>query len=179
MSWVIHSYMVSALMKKRPIDPWWGHNFLRRKTLHKNCALDWGEIGQVVLFSHSVVSDSFTTPWTVACQAPLSMGFFRQDYWSGLLFPSPGASSWPRGGTCISCIVWFFIAEPLYISSKWVTLVWVIDLWWGFPFSCFLSLNYSFFPICPNLILGPQHVLMWITVEQDNLVFSLFCVSMC
>ena len=28
--------------------------------------------------------------WTVACQAPLSMGFFRQEYWSGLPFPSPG-----------------------------------------------------------------------------------------
>ena len=30
------------------------------------------------------------TPWTVACQAPLSMGFSRQEYWSGLPFPSPG-----------------------------------------------------------------------------------------
>ena len=29
-------------------------------------------------------------PWTVACQAPLSMGFTRQGYLSGLLFPSPG-----------------------------------------------------------------------------------------
>ena len=32
----------------------------------------------------------FTTPWTVACQVPLSMGFSRQEYWSGLPFPSPG-----------------------------------------------------------------------------------------
>ena len=30
------------------------------------------------------------TPWTVAYQAPLSMGFYRQWYWSGLPFPSPG-----------------------------------------------------------------------------------------
>jgi len=29
------------------------------------------------------------TPWTVACQAPLSMGFPRQEYWSGFPFPSP------------------------------------------------------------------------------------------
>ena len=29
-------------------------------------------------------------PWTVACQAPLSMGFSRQEYWSGLSCPSPG-----------------------------------------------------------------------------------------
>ena len=32
----------------------------------------------------------FATPWTVACQAPLSMEFTRQEYWSGLPFPSPG-----------------------------------------------------------------------------------------
>ena len=32
----------------------------------------------------------FVTPWTVACQAPLSMGFSRQEYWSGWPFPSPG-----------------------------------------------------------------------------------------
>ena len=32
----------------------------------------------------------FATLWTVAYQAPLSMGFSRQGYWSGLPFPSPG-----------------------------------------------------------------------------------------
>ena len=32
----------------------------------------------------------FATLWTVACQAPPSMGFSRQEYWSGLPFPSPG-----------------------------------------------------------------------------------------
>ena len=31
----------------------------------------------------------FATPWTVTYQAPPSMGFFRQEYWSGLPFPSP------------------------------------------------------------------------------------------
>ena len=35
------------------------------------------------------MSDS-ATPWTVAHQAPLSMGFSRHEYWSGLPFPSPG-----------------------------------------------------------------------------------------
>ena len=37
----------------------------------------------------------FATPWTVACQAPLSMGFSRQEYWSRLPFPSPGNLSNP------------------------------------------------------------------------------------
>ena len=32
----------------------------------------------------------FATPWTIACQAPVSKGFTRQEYWSGLPFPSPG-----------------------------------------------------------------------------------------
>ena len=42
--------------------------------------------------SESEVTQSylFATPWTVAYQAPLSMGFSRQEYWSELLFPSPG-----------------------------------------------------------------------------------------
>ena len=41
-----------------------------------------------------VVAKSYltrVTPWTIACQAPLSMGFSKQEYWSGLPFPSP----WP------------------------------------------------------------------------------------
>ena len=43
------------------------------------------------LFSHSVVvSNSFVSPQTVAGQAPLPMKYPRQEYWSGLLFPSLG-----------------------------------------------------------------------------------------
>ena len=46
----------------------------------------------------------FATPWTVAHQAPLSMGFSQQEYWSGLLFPSPG--DLPNPGT-----------EPMSLAS--------------------------------------------------------------
>ena len=38
----------------------------------------------------AVMSDSFETPWTVARQAPLSMEFFRQEYWSQWPCPPPG-----------------------------------------------------------------------------------------
>ena len=38
----------------------------------------------------------FATLWTVAYQAPPSMGFSRQEYWNGLLFPSPGDLPDPR-----------------------------------------------------------------------------------
>ena len=41
------------------------------------------------MLSHLVLSDS-VTPWTLACQTPLSMGFSRQEYWTGLPKPSPG-----------------------------------------------------------------------------------------
>ena len=40
--------------------------------------------------NRSVMSNSLVTPCTVACQAFLSMGFPRQEYWSGLPFLSPG-----------------------------------------------------------------------------------------
>ena len=62
-----------------------------------------------------VVSDPVTL-WTVACQAPLSMGFSRQEYWSGLPFPFPGdlphPRTEPRDGAQVSCIVGrFFIIQ--------------------------------------------------------------------
>ena len=44
----------------------------------------------MVLFSCDFMSSSFVTPWNVAHQAPLNMGFPRQEYWSELPFPSPG-----------------------------------------------------------------------------------------
>ena len=40
-------------------------------------------------YIHEVMSDSFETPWTVTYWAPLFTGFPRQEYWSGLLLPSP------------------------------------------------------------------------------------------
>ena len=58
----------------------------------------------IVQLSHPYISLSLVaklcptlaTPWTVACQASLSMRFSRQQYWSGLPFPSPGGSSQPK-----------------------------------------------------------------------------------
>ena len=42
------------------------------------------------MLSHFSCVRFCATPWTVARQAPLSIGFSRQEYWSGLPFPSPG-----------------------------------------------------------------------------------------
>ena len=51
----------------------------------------------LLLFNQEVVSASFTTPWTVGHQSPLSMAFPRQEYCSGLAFPSAG--DLPHPGT--------------------------------------------------------------------------------
>ena len=50
----------------------------------------------------------FATLWMVASQAPLSMEFSWQEYWSGLPCPPSGEFSWPRDRTCISynCLHW-------------------------------------------------------------------------
>ena len=48
-----------------------------------------------VWYSHYIMW-ILTTPWTAACQIPLSMGFPRQEYWSGLPFPTPGDLASPE-----------------------------------------------------------------------------------
>ena len=68
----------------------------------------------------------FATPWTVDHQAPPSMGFSRQEYWSGLPFPSPGDR--PDSGIkpvspALAC--GFFTTEPP--GEPGVTLSWQIN----------------------------------------------------
>ena len=85
----------------------------------------------------------FVTPWTVAYQAPLSMGFSRQEYWSGLSFPSPGGlpdpgieptSSALVGGFTITwatweaqyCLIWIYkitLLLPHWVSFSGLFLV--------------------------------------------------------
>ena len=60
------------------------------------------------------MSAAFATPWTVAHQAPLSMKFPRQEYWSGLSFPSPG--DFPDPGIELSSPA--FQADSLPLSPQ-------------------------------------------------------------
>ena len=65
------------------------HSYLWEYCLHvKLCVTQMNYCSIAVVLVP--LSNSFVTPWTVACQAPLTMGFSRQEYWSGLSFPSPG-----------------------------------------------------------------------------------------
>ena len=60
------------------------------------------------------------TPWTVACQAPLSMGFPRQDYKSGLPFPS---GDLPRDRTWVSYIAGQVFTNWAIQYMLWLTLL--------------------------------------------------------
>ena len=62
----------------------------KKRTLPLNHILPGGS-GDLVAKS----CPTLATPWTIAFQAPLSIGFSRQEYWSGLSFPSPRESFHP------------------------------------------------------------------------------------
>ena len=57
--------------------------------MFSQCSQMFTDMVFVCVFSHSVVFNS-AIPWTVALRAPLSIGFSRQEYWSGVPFPPPG-----------------------------------------------------------------------------------------
>ena len=84
---------------------------------------------RLLLFSRSVISDSSMTPWTVACRAPLSMGFSKQEYRSGLPFPTPGESSQPREWTHVSCTASRFLMAESPGKTNFVRQVWLNPSW--------------------------------------------------
>ena len=83
--------LIIRVMQSKPHSNPKGHH---EKTINNKC---WGGCGENRTLLHWKVKVKslsrvwlFVTPWTVAHQAPPSMGFSRQEYWSGLTFPSPG-----------------------------------------------------------------------------------------
>ena len=69
----------------------------------------------VCALSRSVMSNSLQ-PHGVACQAPLSMGFPRQEYWSRLPFSPLGGSSRPTDSTRVSCVTCIHMQNSLPLS---------------------------------------------------------------
>ena len=95
------------------------------------------------MLSHFIHVQLFATPWTVACQAPISMEFSRQEYWSGLPCPPfSRGSSQPRDRTCISTTP-ALEAGFLTISATWegiYTCACMLSCVWLFvtPLNCSL-----------------------------------------
>ena len=101
------------------------------------------------------------TPWTGAHQAPLSMGFPRQKYWSGLSFPSPGSRPDPGIESKSPALAgWFFtiwaIREaPLFkIEKRWLGICFVQFRW-----PPFLS-PWLLHPIFPNHWAGHIQIIL-------------------
>ena len=72
---------------------WWSKLVRNKEDTGVVMSRIWKNMLQLVFSGSGLVTKSsptLGTQWTVACQAPLSMGFFRHGYWSGLPFPSPG-----------------------------------------------------------------------------------------
>ena len=96
------------------------------------------------MLSSSVIFESFSTPWTIPRQAPLSMGSPRKDYWSGLPFPPPGDLSdpgiEPKSAVAPALAGRLFAAEPP--ESTW----WITSKLYGFKqqsFHLFMILEIS------------------------------------
>ena len=92
------------------------------------------------LLCHPVMSNSFVSPWTIASQPPLTMGFSSLDYWTGLPFLSPGDLPDPGIEPMSPSLAGgFFTAEPsekspnkhcLSIYYKYLDQMW---FFWNFP----------------------------------------------
>ena len=115
------------------------------------------------------MSNSFVTPWTVAHQAPLSIGFPRQEYWSGLPFPSPGDLPNPKiepvslmspalaGGFLITSATFMTVGRKKYFSVKGRFPKEMICF---FMFVFFFSVPFCFFSRENNLLV----YLHWVVV---------------
>ena len=92
-------YVVIEMTHSEPhLENWKVQRFWKLMDLHRMCA---------TLCCHFSCVWLFLTSWTVACQAPLSTGFSRQEYWSGLLCPSP--RELPEPGikpACLNLLHW-------------------------------------------------------------------------
>ena len=104
------------------------------------------------------MSDSFATPWTVIRQAPLSMGFSRQEYWRGLPFPSsgdlPNPQVKPISLTPPALAGGFFTTNVTWEDTIGITLA-------------AKDLNVTFnFSLCPSEKIGHG---LWITQHSLNL----------
>ena len=97
---------------------------------------------RLLWFNQQVTSDSLATPWTIARQPPLSMGFPRQDCWSRLPFPSPGHLPNPGIDSVAPALAGGFCNTdpPGKPFTRWVCSFWTK---WMQPHSmhCFLSLS--------------------------------------
>ena len=139
------------------------------------------------MLSCSVISDSATL-WAITCQAPLSMGFSRQKYWSGLPFSSPG--DLPDPGTkprspashVNSLIVW--ATRVTQVMSSMRVLSWLLFTLYALDCKLLLPIKALYFCICLTicflLISFPRFFSsIFITFLLYELCYKFFYCSFC
>ena len=112
----------------------------------------------------------FATPWTVACQAPLSMEFFRQEYWSGLPCPPPGDLPDQGWNPRLLCVLHLQAGSlPLAPPGKPILYVYIL-------FKIFFSIWFiiAFFKLednCFQCCFGFWCTTLWITYKYTYIPF--------
>ena len=109
---------VSSAFSKSSLNIW---KFMVKAWLGEFWALLWHPVLLLLLLSRFSCVQLCATPWTPAYQAPLSTGFSRQEYWSGVPLPSPHASLWDE---CNCAVVWAFFG---------IAFLWDWNENWPFP----------------------------------------------
>ena len=125
----------------------------------------------------------FATRWTVTCQVPLSMGFSRQEYWSGLTFPS--SEDIPNPGTEPASLISHLLACRFHTT----TATWLLGIksqifYWGNTVSTKLSsilssffghIHVSFLPLQRYCNREEQP---WLHIESIHLTLLLCCLCL-
>ena len=136
--------------------------------------MDWilSLLGQYVCVcvcvSHSGHIQLFATPWTVAHQAPLSMKVSRQEYWSGLPFPSPGHH--PDPGIKPRSSALQVDSLPLNHQGLWYVIIFLHRIWkmllfystslvWPLPQFSYLIPAKKDFQVCHLTVFCPSFFL--------------------
>ena len=102
------------------------------------------DVIQLLLFVTEPFLTVFETPWTVACQAPLSMGFPGQEYWNGLPFLSPGDFPNPEIQLPSPILTGrFFTTLTPVVAIQSLSHVWLFATSWTAACQAFLPITIS------------------------------------
>ena len=128
----------------------------------------------------------FAIPWTIACQAPLSMGFSRQEYWSGLPCLPPGGLPNPgiEPGSLISCALasgFFTTSTMLTAIGHYFSLLYSIPFVWLYNM---VNTEMQCLDLCfkEGLVLGTVNVVSEpsaASIFRDGLGRGLYHQSLC
>ena len=105
-------------------DPFYSHSLphIYWLCIWSCCGFVFPSVLCCAVLSHFSCVQLFATPWTIAHQTLLSMDFFRQDYWSGLPFPSPG--DLPNPGIEHASPMSPALAGGFFTTSAWEVTFW-------------------------------------------------------